>query len=157
MNVTCNGADDGRITISGATGGYGTYEYSVDGGGSWQLAGSYTGLTPGNYNVQIRDLAYPLCVIVLNPNLVITEPAVLAATVTPTMVTCFGANNGIITITNATGGYGSYEYSVNGGANWSGLNTFSNLAPGFYDVRMRDALHTLMKLFPDSFLNFRIG
>ena len=62
-------------------------------------------------------------------SLVITEPAVLAATVTPTNVTCFGANNGIIAITGATGGYGTYEYTINGGTTWSGLGNFTNLAP----------------------------
>ena len=50
--------------------------------------------------------------IVLNNALLITQPAILNATVTPTMVTCNGANDGIITITNPTGGYGTYEYSV---------------------------------------------
>ncbi len=84
-------------------------------------------LLPGNYNVQIRDAAQTACVIVLNPALAITEPAVLAATVTPTNVSCFGANNGIIAITGATGGYGTYEYSINGGTTWSGLGNFTNL------------------------------
>ena len=77
-------------------------------------------LGPGTYNVQIRDAAHPGCVIVLNNALVITQPAILRATVTPTMVTCFGANDGIITITNPLGGYGTYEYSVNGGGSWQG-------------------------------------
>ena len=141
-DVTCNGANDGRITISGATGGYGTYEYTINGGASWQASGTFNGLAPGSYNVQIRDAAHTGCIIVLNSALVITEPAVLTATVTGTNVTCFGANNGIITITGAAGGYGTYEYSINGGTNWSGLNNFTNLAPGTYDVRMRDAAHT---------------
>ncbi len=153
MNVTCNGADDGRITISGATGGYGTYAYSIDGGTTWQGSGIFSNLEPGTYDVMIGDAANPGCVITLNPALVITEPAILSATVTPTMVTCFGANNGIITITNSTGGYGSYEYSINGGVNWSGLNTFSNLAPGTYDVRMRDAIHPTCELTLDPALD----
>ena len=141
-DVTCFGANDGRITISGATGGYGTYEYRISGGASWQASGTFNGLAPGSYNVQIRDAAHTGCIIVLNSALVITEPAALSATVTGTNVTCFGANNGIITITGAAGGYGTYEYSINGGTNWSGLNNFTNLAPGTYDVRMRDAAHT---------------
>ena len=138
-NVTCNGASNGTITVTSPTGGYGTYQYSINGGTSWLATGSFTGLAPSTYNVQIRDAAQPACVIVLNPALVITEPAVLAATVTATNVSCFGANNGIISVTGASGGYGSYEYSINGGATWSGLGTFSNLNPGTYDVRIRDA------------------
>ena len=114
-NVTCFGANDGTITISSPTGGYGTYEYSTNGGGAWQASGNFINLILGTYNVQIRDAAHTGCVIVINPALVITEPAVLNATVTPTMVTCFGANDGMITITAATGGYGTYQYSKNGG------------------------------------------
>jgi hypothetical protein len=54
----------------------------------------------------------------LNNAVVISQPAVLKATVTPTMVTCNGANDGIISITAPSGGYGTYEYSVNGGTTW---------------------------------------
>ena len=53
-----------QLTISGATGGYGTYEYSINGGGSWQASGSFTGWHPGSYNVLIRDAAHPGCIIV---------------------------------------------------------------------------------------------
>ncbi len=138
-NVTCNSANDGTITISSPTGGYGTYEYSVNGGAGWQASGNFTALVPASYNVQIRDAAHTACVIVLNPALVITEPAVITATVTPTMVTCNGSNDGIITITDAAGGYGTYQYSVDGGTNWKGTGTFTNLSPANYDVRIRDA------------------
>ncbi len=48
----------------------------------------------------------------------ITEPAVLSANVASTNVTCNGADDGTITITNPLGGYGTYEYSINGGAAW---------------------------------------
>ena len=61
----------------------------------------------------------------------ITQPAVLNAIVTPTMVTCNGANDGIITITSPTGGYGTYEYSINGGTTWQASGTFQRLAPEY--------------------------
>ncbi len=142
-NITCNGASNGTITISSPTGGYGTYQYSIDGGGAWQPSGSFTGLAPGSYDVQISDGAHMACVITLNSALVITEPDLLAATVTPVNVSCFGASNGTITITGATGGYGTYEYSINGGLTWSGLGNFTNLPPATYDVRIRDAANKL--------------
>ena len=56
-NVTCFGAADGTITISGAAGGYGTYEYTINGGATWQASGNFTSLNPGFYNVKIRDAA----------------------------------------------------------------------------------------------------
>ncbi len=141
-NITCFGSSDGTITITNPLGGYGTYEYSINGGGSWQASGSFTALGPGNYNVRIRDAAHTGCVIVLNPALAITQPAVLNAAVTPTMVTCNGANDGIINITAPTGGSGTYEYSVNGGTGWQASGSFTGLAPASYDVRIRDAANT---------------
>ena len=141
-NVTCHGSSDGTISISGPSGGYGTYGYSIDAGATWQASGNFTALSPASYNVQIRDAAHTGCVAVLNAALSITQPAVLSAVVTPTNVTCHGANDGIITISAPAGGYGSYQYSVNGGTTWQGSGTFANLAPGNFDVRIRDAANT---------------
>ncbi len=140
-NVTCFGGNDGTITISGATGGYGTYEYSINGGGSWQASGSFAGLTPGTYNILIRDAAHTSCIIVLNNAYIITQPGILSATVNKTDVSCHGDNDGSITITSPSGGYGTYEYSSNGGVSWQASGSFTNLAPGTYDIRIRDAVH----------------
>jgi hypothetical protein len=96
--ISCFGAANGSITISDPLGGSGDYQYSINGGGSWQASGSFTNLGPGNYNVQIRDAVNTSCVIVLNSSVPVTQPNVLGASVSTTMVTCNGANNGIITI-----------------------------------------------------------
>ena len=87
-NVTCNGAGDGTISITAPAGGYGTYEYTVNGGTSWQSSGSFTSLLPGFYNVQIRDAANTGCIIILNGSLRITEPSAMNATVNSSNVTC---------------------------------------------------------------------
>ena len=141
-NVTCNGANDGTITISNPTGGWGTYEFTINGGTSWQSSGNYTGLAPASYNVQMRDAANPSCIKVLNAALVITQPNALTATVNKTDVTCFGGNDGSIIISNPQGGYGTYEFSINGGSAWQASGTFAGLSAGTYDVRIRDAAHT---------------
>ena len=70
---------------------------------------------PGNYDVRIRDAANPLCSVILNSALQITEPPALNALVSHNNITCFGASDGQIQITNSTGGYGTYEYSDDGG------------------------------------------
>jgi hypothetical protein len=75
-NVTCNGFNDGTINISGASGGSGNYEYSINGGTTWQAGNTFENLSPGTYNVQIRDASATGCVIVLNPAVEITEPPV---------------------------------------------------------------------------------
>ncbi|HLP72930.1 MAG TPA: SprB repeat-containing protein, partial [Bacteroidales bacterium] len=151
-NVSCAGSGDGTITISAPSGGYGTYEYSVNGGGSWQLSGSFSGLVPGNYNVQMRDAAHTGCVKVLNASLSITQPPILSAVVTTVMVTCNGANDGIINITSPTGGYGTYEYSVSGGASWQASGSFTGLAPATYNVQIRDAANTACVIVLNSSL-----
>ncbi len=57
-------------------------------------------LIPGFYNVQIRDAAHPSCVVILNGSLQVTQPAILAAFVSHTNVTCNGADDGTITISS---------------------------------------------------------
>ncbi len=138
---TCNGTDDGSITISSAAGGYGTYEYSIDGGAHWQASGSFTGLAPNTYDVKIRDAAHTACVIDLGSQ-VIAYPVVLSATVANTQPTCNGTDDGSITISSPAGGYGTYEYSIDGGAHWQASGSFTGLAPNTYDVKIRDAAHT---------------
>ena len=140
-NVSCFGANNGTITITNPLGGYGTYGYSINGGASWQSSGSFTNIAPGSYNVRIRDAANTACVIILNPALSITEPPVLSATVASSNVTCSGAGDGTITITNPLGGYGTYEYSINGGTTWQASGNFASVIPGFYNVQIRDAAH----------------
>ncbi len=125
INVTCFGANDGTISITNPTGGYGTYQYTVNGGTTWQGFGNFVNLAPGTYDVRIRDAANPTCVVTLNPALVITQPAVLAANIASTNVTCFGGNDGTITISGATGGYGTYEFSINGGGSWQASGSFA--------------------------------
>lgn len=55
--------------------------------------------------------------------------------VTPTNVTCFGLNNGSVTITASGSGV---QYSINGTTYQAG-NTFNNLTPGNYTAYIRSA------------------
>lgn len=138
-NITCYGSSNGTITISSPSGGYGTYEYSINGGGSWQSSGSFSSLSPSTYNVQMRDAAHTSNTAVLNGSLTLTQPAVLNATVTPTNVSTYGASDGVISITSPSGGSGSYSYSITGGTSWQYSGLFQNLSAGTYSVKIRDA------------------
>ncbi|MBN1414114.1 MAG: hypothetical protein JW973_03345, partial [Bacteroidales bacterium] len=139
-NVYCSGANTGTITISNPTGGHGQYEYSINGGSSWQSSGSFTNLPADHYNVQIRDYDYPGCIAILDNDLEITEPAPLNAVVTSTNLTCYNNNSGTITISSPSGGSGNYQYTIDGGSNWQSSGSFTNLnATTTYSVRMRDA------------------
>ena len=54
-NVLCNGGSTGTISVNGAAGGTAPYQYSINGGSSWQSSNTFSGLTAGTYNVQIKD------------------------------------------------------------------------------------------------------
>ncbi|MFP4060967.1 MAG: SprB repeat-containing protein, partial [Bacteroidales bacterium] len=137
-DITCFGANDGTITISNPSGGWGTYEYSIDNGNTWQGDGNFSGLSDGNYDVVIRDAANSLCTRALSTE-TITEPGELNASVSSSDVDCFGDNTGSISIASPSGGSGNYEYTIDGGINWEASGNFTGLIAGTYDVRMRDA------------------
>jgi len=132
---TCNGANNGTITIYDASGGSGSYQYSID-GINWYDSGLFADLAPGSYIPQTRDLNAPDCIIILG-TIDLTEPGELTAEVSFTNITCFNANDGTISISNPTGGSGSYEYSITGYP-WQSIGLFIDLVPGLYDVMIRD-------------------
>ena len=53
----------GQLPSAAPSGGYGNYDYSIDGGATWTAGLSNTGLAPGTYDVQIRDADHIACVI----------------------------------------------------------------------------------------------
>lgn len=145
QNVTCNGGSNGSITMT-LSGGSSSYRYvyyktfmpsvSDSFGPTNNLNYTFTDLDPDYYTVFVRD--------VITDNVIdfntmqITQPAVLNATVTSANISCFGANNGTITISSATGGSGAWEYSINGGGTWQATGVFTLLPPATYNVRIRD-------------------
>lgn len=138
VHSTYFNADDGSITLT-ASGGSGTYEYSKDGGATWQATGVYDPLEAGVYNCQVRDANY-ITDVVLFGNLTVTEPDELTATLISTDETGAGLDDCTITISSPSGGAsGTYEYSIDG-ITYQGVNVITNLAPGTQTVRMRDPL-----------------
>ncbi len=138
-NISCFGANDGTVTISNPSGGSGNYEYELN-SGNWQSSGSFTGLGSGLYAVNIRDAVYPTCSKTLSSP-TITEPSLLNATIAKTDITCNGSNDGTITLSSPSGGYGNYEYRLNSGSWQPGMN-FTNLSQGIYSVQIRDKDHS---------------
>ena len=70
--------------------------------------------------------------------IVIRKPDPLTAEVTPNNISCYGRNDGSISIINPVGS-GVYEYSIDGNV-WRNDSElpFTNLVPGEYVVLMRD-------------------
>jgi hypothetical protein len=136
--ITCNGAGNGTITISGVTGGTAPYTYSIDNGVTWSASNIFTGLGPGTYYVQVKDntgLIKPLGTVVF------VDPDALSATVTYVFSSAWGAHDGSISISSPFGGSGTYQYSDNGGTSWQSSGDFTGLGPGTYNVQMRDAMN----------------
>jgi len=129
-NVSCNGANDGSITIN-ASGGLTPYMYSLN-GAAYESNGSFSNLTAGSYNIQVKDANG--CMI-SNVSMISQPIAPLSITTVHTDVTC--SSNGSITIT-AIGGQAPYVYSIDNGVTYTANSTFSNLVSGTYNIYAKD-------------------
>ncbi len=131
--------EDGSITIS-AIGGSGTYEYSIDGGFSWQTGNSFTNLGAGSYNILIRNLD-GTCEVAGNTEMLTAPDAPIITNVAATNPSDCNLSDGNITIT-ASGGSGSLEYSIDGGLTWQPSNTFTGLdaSSNPHEIQVRNVI-----------------
>src|SRR5690606_5379758 len=127
-NITCNGTNDGSITIA-PTGGVAPYTYLWN---TNDTGTALTNLSPGIYSVTITDANG--CTLV--EDVTITEPNILEATGTQTNVSSYQGNDGeaVVTVTGGTTPY-TYAWSPSGGTG----DTASNLTVGTYTVLVTDA------------------
>jgi len=132
-DATCFDVCDGSITVS-ATGGNGEYEYSRDGGSTWQISNVFSDLCDNSYTIRVKD-SYGC----LSPDSIvqITEPSMVSFTYEITDISCAGEHDASVTIT-ASGGNGTYLYSINCGSSWQDLPVFPGLAPGTYCLLVKD-------------------
>ncbi|RMH01398.1 MAG: T9SS C-terminal target domain-containing protein, partial [Chloroflexi bacterium] len=124
-DVSCNGGNDGSVTVS-ATGGTPPYQFSWFNGNT---SPSVSGLAAGSYLVSVTDNAG--CISSLSVS--IQEPAPISGNIITTPENCNGSD-GTATV-NVTGGTPGYTYS------WSnGMTGFSisGLATGTYIVTITD-------------------
>jgi len=133
QHVSCFGYSDGQATAT-ATGGEQPYSYLWNDAAS-QVTATATGLMAGDYTITVTDAAGSTA----TASVTIEEPGQLSATVVQTEVSCIGAVDGEITFTDISGGSGNYEFSIDGGANWTLNTSFTGLAAGTYDIWMGDA------------------
>lgn len=129
--VRCNGENNGQITVN-TTGGNPPYQYSINGGITWQGSNSFQ-VAAGSYTITIKDANN--CSV--TRTLLMTEPALLQATAVNNNASCDGGNDGSI-IVIASGGNTNYQYSLDG-VNYQSSNLF-NVAPGTYNVSVKDNL-----------------
>ena len=123
------GAPNGTITIS--TAGTGTFTYS------WTPAVSTTnsasGLAAGSYEVviELNGCQQDTTIVLAASN----APTALQVTVTD--ATC-GADDGVLTLGNVTGGAAPFIYQINSGP-FASTTVFPGLAAGTYTLTVQDA------------------
>jgi hypothetical protein len=128
-NTGC-AANTGKITAIGAAG-TGTLTYQL-GSGAFQSSAVFENLAAGEYTITVKD----------SENCTTNKKITIANANAPTISLASqnagcDSNAGKITVT-ATGGSGSFQYSLNGGTFQSGA-TFSNLAAGAYTISVKDS------------------
>lgn len=133
--TSCNPANaNGSITITAQNGGN-PILYSIDGGIQFVSGNLFNNLSAGTYNVVIAN-ADQSCTVSHPPVHLTPSQGITIQNVQLTPPTnCSIANGGIaINISPA----GSYQYSINGGQNFQGGNSFSNLSQGTYQIVVND-------------------
>lgn len=130
-DVTCFGMNDGWVQIA-ATGGTEPYTFTLN--GISNETGYFGNLFAGDYDFAASDANG--CE--TTGTFSIGEPDQMAAEFAFTPATCYGNSDGSITIFNASGGSGNYEYSIDG-ITWQDNGFFTGLAPAIYMALLRDA------------------
>lgn len=136
-NETCSYSNDGAATAV-PSGGTGPYTYN------WQpgnlTTASVASLSAGPYNLTVTDNNGCQT----NTVVTITEPIPLTVSlVSSNNISCFGGNNGAITV-NAAGGTPGYAYSWQ--PNVSSTNSASGLTAGAYTITVTDFRNCISKL-----------
>ena len=141
-NISCFGESDGEIQLN-ITGGVSAYNVNwttQNGSGILSNNEDQTGLTAGNYYVEVSD-TYGC---ISNAEYSLTQPSLLqldmVANTFPSgdNISCFSSSDGSIEVT-VTGGSSAYQYD------WQGSNTIQNLedqtglSAGNYSLEVTDA------------------
>ena len=135
--VDCNGNTTGSVTVAGANGTPG-YLYSLDGGATTQVSGTFSGLSEGSYTVTIVDdngCTEDVPVIII-------EPDDIFANGTITNNLCWDQVNGSIT-QSVTGGSGpgtySFSWTFSGSPIADITENLTNIDSGSYTVTIVDS------------------
>ncbi|SDC83708.1 gliding motility-associated C-terminal domain-containing protein [Algoriphagus faecimaris] len=125
---------------NGASDGQGTFTLSGD---ELQVAGLASSNSPYTYYLQVNgsrvcDQGYIPAEIIVNPIPALDTPVL-------NMISCFGANNGSIQAQVSSGNLSDFSYSLVGNNSYtsngfqSNNGLFTNLAPGTYELTVRNA------------------
>ncbi|WP_430813243.1 PKD domain-containing protein [Carboxylicivirga sp. RSCT41] len=143
-NQACAGTENGQIDIN-ISGGVGPYTFdwtTVSGNAAKIIAGAQnqSGLSAGEYRLRVTDSRTPAACWVEQTIFVNTEVDI-QVNANLSEVTCYSGNDGAITLSQVTGGSGSYGYvwsGPSGSAIIQGQRNQSGLIAGEYRVIVND-------------------
>ncbi len=136
-DVTCNGADDGKITVN-AGGGNPPRQYSINGGVDYQSSEIFDSLSGGNYNIVVLDSKGCTKVYPLNP-VEVKEPNPLVASLdSKTNIDCFGDNDGEIDVSISGGSTPYVTEWTKDGSYFDNTEDIFPLPPGEYTLSVED-------------------
>lgn len=136
VNPSCNGDADGAVTFS-PIGGVAPYQYSNNGGGTYQAGNTFTGLAAGPHTFRIKDNVG--CT--KDTTVTLTDPPVLTAAVTGTTPAGCSDDDGTVTAA-AAGGTAPYKFTISGvtiNSSGAASGVFTGLAHGAYTITVTDA------------------
>ena len=163
-SITCIDAKDGKLKVSGVTGGAPPYNYTLvrtSATGSdlpkintTDSEATFTGIEPGTYRVDIYDAQN--CSVTVSGSYTFVNPSPITAdinTLNSTFVTCKGSDSGKVEITNIAGGTPTYTLTIIRADNGQKVtpevettgtsHTFNDLGPSpkdsYYQVVIKDA------------------
>ena len=163
-SITCIDAKDGKLKVSGVTGGAPPYNYTLvrtSATGSdlpkintTDSEATFTGIEPGTYRVDIYDAQN--CSVTVSGSYTFVNPSPITAdinTLNSTFVTCKGSDSGKVEITNIAGGTPTYTLTIIRADNRQKVtpevettgtsHTFNDLGPSpkdsYYQVVIKDA------------------
>lgn len=138
-DIVCADSSTSSLTIT-ANGGTAPYEYSLDGGTTFQTTNVFYNLNAGSYNITVRDssgTSTSRCTETLTYE--IDQPFRLTASAAIVEDVSCDPSGALVKILNANGGQAPYSYSFDGGSNYTGVNE-QRLTAGTYNLSIKDNL-----------------
>ncbi len=126
------GVADGSLEVTSVMNGTAPFEYSIN-EGAFQNSGLFNNLETGLYTITVKDNSG--CSLSFAKT--VGGPSPINVSTTFEDPTCFGANDGEVTLSNPTGGSDSYTYSIDG-VNFQTSGTFTGLGEGQHTFMIKD-------------------
>ena len=131
IDVRCFGEANGAVNLT-VTGGTTPYSFAWNNGASTE---DIMNVPAGPYSVMITDANS--CTASLAATVAGPSAAVGGSITSQTDVSCFGGNNGTVSV-RGSGGVTPYEFQLGAGT-YQSSGTFGSLTPGTYSITVRDA------------------